>query len=522
MINRFSKIKLFLIASTVLFNTSCEDYLDINDDPNLPTSVPAHSRLVGAITTTNGSAMWRGSREVAAVTQYASTALTTGSNRNAETWRFTASYFFWQNAYVFTMPNSVDLIVLGEKEGNPHFVGAGKTLLALNLGMLTDQYGAIVVDDYYDGNSQINLTPTFNKQEEVYQRIQQLLDEAIIAFDNPKNKTPLNFSGGDIMYQGDVDKWRRFAWSLKARYMNHLSKKSSLYDAQKIIEAAQNGFNADGMDAEFAYLEGGQQTDENPWYSWGGFTNANPVNNRYFTWSQFFVSLLQNLPVTEADYQDPRISRIMQPAPSDGEYRGLKSGLGLAGGQGGTGQFTDVEDYGQFKNSGFYTRATSPFPFITYSEVKLIEAEARLRSNDASGALAAYEEGVKANMRKLGVPAAEINAYWAAQLENGVVDHFNNLTNGLSHIMRQKYITQTLNPETWVDMRRMDYSQEIYGPYLQRPANINTVVFNANDPNQWIQAMIYETNEQNRNGDQIGDNSAQYRLLTPLWWNTPE
>lgn len=70
-------------------------------------------------------------------------------------------------------------------------------------------------------------------------------------------------------------------------------------------------------------------------------------------------------------------------------------------------------------------------------------------------------------------------------------------------------------------MRRMDYSQQIYGPYLQRPANINTVVFDANNPDQWIQAMVYETNEQNRNGEQIGDNSEQYRLLTPLWWNRP-
>jgi hypothetical protein len=481
---RYIQIKVLLVA-TLLFGSACDDYLDINKDPNLPTIVPAHSRLVGAITTTNGASMWRGSREIVAVTQYASTAnVATGTNRNAEQWRFTASYFFWQNAYVFTMPNCVDLIVLGQQEGNPHFVGAGKTLLALNYGMLTDQYGAIV------------------------------------AFNDQSNKVPLNFSGGDIMYQGDVDKWKRFAWSLKARYMNHLHKKGSLYRPQEIIAAAQNGFNADGMDAEFPYLTGGQQTDENPWYSWGGFTNADRKQDRYFTWTQFYIDLLQNFPVTETDYQDPRISRIMTPA-SDGQYRGLRAGLGLVGGKGGTGTFTTEASYGPFKNSGFYTKATSPFPFITYSEVKLIEAEARLRSSDAAGALAAYEEGVKANMRKLGVTAGEINAYWAAQLADGVAAHFNNLTQGLSHIMRQKYITQTLNPETWVDMRRMDYSQAIYGFSLQRPANLNTVVFDANNPNQWIQAMVYETNEQNRNGAQIGDNSERYRLLTPLWWNTP-
>lgn len=99
--------------------------------------------------------------------------------------------------------------------------------------------------------------------------------------------------------------------------------------------------------------------------------------------------------------------------------------------------------------------------------------------------------------------------------------HFTNLTQGLSHIMRQKYITQCLNPETWVDMRRMDYSQQIYGRGLQRPANLNTVIFSATDPNDWIRGMVYESNEQNRNGANIGDNSEQTRLKTRLWWDQP-
>ncbi|WP_374164991.1 SusD/RagB family nutrient-binding outer membrane lipoprotein [Arcticibacter sp. MXS-1] len=500
---------------------ACNSYLDVNVDPDNPTKVPAASRIVGAITLTNGAAMWRGAREVAAVSQYAATKLTTGSNLNAETWRFTASYFFWQNAYVFTMPNCVDLINLGEEEGSPHFVGVGKTLLALNFGMLADQYGAIVIDEqYYDGRSQINLTPTMSDQKTVYARIDQLLDEAIAAFDNPTNKTGLNANGGDIMYQGDVQKWKRFAWSLKARYLNHLSKKSSLYNPQKIIDACQKGFNADGMDAQFAYIRGGQETDKNPWSSWGGFTSA--TDPRYFTWTQFFVDQLTTFPVTNSPYQDPRIGKIMMPAPSDGQYRGLRSGAGLIGGQNGTGVKTSENDYGRFSQSGYYTNQDSPFPFITYSEVKLIEAEARLRSGDAGGALTAYEEGVKANIRKLGVASADINTYWSAQIADGLAVHFSTLTGGLSHIMRQKYITQCLNPETWVDLRRMNYSQQIYGPNLRRPANLNATIFDPNNNNQWIQAMVYETNEQNRNPGAVGDNSERYRLLTPLWWNVEE
>jgi hypothetical protein len=530
---RYKKIT-YIFLSVLLLSTSCKKYLDVNKDPNNPSKISAASRLVGAITTSNGSAMWRGSREVTGLTQYGVTKLATGANMAAETWRFTSSYFLWQNAYVFTMPNCVDLIVLGEEEGSPHFVGAGKTLLALNFGLLTDQYGSIIVDDFYDGKAQLNLTPVMQDQETVYKRIDQLLDEAIVAFNSTTNTTALNQNGGDIMFQGDINKWKRFAWALKARYLNHLSKKTGVYNPAKIIEACNNSFNADGMDAEFPYLAGGLETDQNPWFSWGGFVlpagvtdpNSALFNPRYFAWSQFFVNMLTSFPVTNATYQDPRISRIMKPAASDGQYRGLRPGGALTGGQGilANGQPGDVNkkngnDYGRFSNSGFYTSERSPMPFITYSEVKLIEAEAKLRSNDVNGAIVAYTEGVKSNMRKLGVTTTEINAYWDAIQANGLNAQFSNLTQGLSHIMRQKYITLCLNPETWVDMRRSDFSQAIYGPSLVRPLNLNTVVFDANNPTQWIRAMVYEGNEQTRNPQAVGDNSEKYRLLTPLWWD---
>ncbi len=525
----------FLTIGIFFLATSCRKYLDVNEDPNNPSKVSAANRLVGAITTSNGAEMWRASREIAAVTQYGCAKYVPGA---AETWRFTSAYYLMQNAYVWSMPNCVDLINLGKAENNPQYVGAGETLLAADFGILTDQLGDIVVHDFYNGKSQLKLEPKVESQKKVYRYIDSLLDDAIEQFKDPANKSKpgLNSAEGDIIYEGDISKWIKFAYALKARYLNHLSKKSDLYDPDAILDACSHAFDGDGMDAGFPHLSDGIQTDENPWYSWGGFdtgpvTDPNDDNYdpRYFAWSQFYVNMLTSFPVTNTLYQDPRIEKIMKPAQSDGQYRGLQPGGGLEGGQGlladgssGDASKTDGNDYGPFSNSGFYTDQTSPTPFITYSEVKLIEAEARLRSKDVQGALKAYEEGVKANMRKMGVSASAISAYWNAQLADGLKAHFNDLTKGLSHIMRQKYITLCLNPETWVDMRRMDYSQDIYGPSLVRPLHINTVVFDSNDPNQWILAMPYENNEETRNPDAVGDNSPQHRLLTPLWWDIEE
>ena len=90
---------------------------------------------------------------------------------------------------------------------------------------------------------------------------------------------------------------------------------------------------------------------------------------------------------------------------------------------------------------------------------------------------------------------------------------------GMSAIMVQKYIANMLNPETWVDMRRMDYSAAIY-PGLKRPINVNLDIFPGS--NEWIQGMMYERNEEDRNYINMPTNDPLIRLKTPLWWNTSE
>ena len=56
--NRYKEIA-FLLLSSFLLTTSCKKYLDVNKDPNNPSQVSAANRLVGAITTSNGAALFR-------------------------------------------------------------------------------------------------------------------------------------------------------------------------------------------------------------------------------------------------------------------------------------------------------------------------------------------------------------------------------------------------------------------------------------------------------------------------------
>ena len=496
---------ILLIFILIISISSCEKFLDVNDDPNAPANVSLDLRIKPTILMANGAAQWRGAREIVAVTQYVASK---SKGANPDTWEFTTRNFFWQNALVWTFPNAVDMIVQGKEENSPHFSGVGKIFKAFLIASLSDQYGRMPWDDLYDGIHQPVLTPRFEDQKTIYENCINLLDEAVVDLSATDNKIGLNRRDGDIIYQGDTEKWIKFAYALKARYLNHYSKKSGLYNPDAIIEACSKAFDGVGMDAEFNYVKGGSQTQANPWSAEGYGEFKSELFPRYAGYTQFFINMLKN-PFFLNDSIDPRLPIIMNPAVKTGLFTGLVSGRGLDG--------KNIKEYCRVAG-GFYSLADSPFPFATYSEVKYIEAEARLRKGDAAGAIEAFKTGVLADMTKLGVADTTIQKVSDGLNKLTPADFTaNNNKAGLSKIMTQKYIAMVFNPETWVDMRRMDYSNEIY-PGLARPDNVNEIF----GEGEWIRAMPYEYNEENRNGKNLGDNRPDVRMKTPVWWDVPE
>lgn len=495
------KVYRYLILLSLAITTSCsEDYFDVNSSETKPTtsSLAPQYRIQGAIENTTGTAQYRGSREILAVTQY-------GARHTAaydsDSWRSTFTtgrYFLWQNAYVYSLPNTADLIVLGKRDNSPNFTAVGKILRAYLFGMTTDQYGDIVTNDTYDGESTMNITPKFVTQKEAYQTIFKLLDEAIAELDQ-ESAIDLNEEGGDVLYGGNHESWKKFAYAIKARYLNHLSKKTSgdmAYDADAVIAACQMAINSNLLNAQRNFTGGTAENEKQP-FSVGGYGSS-----RFKYFSDFFVDLLKNPLNLGTAAEDPRLQLIV-PEAVDGGYVGLRVGRGLSGDSG------NMYSEG---NGGFYTVPTSPTYMMTFSEVKFIEAEAKFRKGDLAGAYAAFKQGVQADLEKVGVDSGAITSYLAlldAQVGASKIS--------LSHIMVQKYIANVLNPETWVDMRRMDYSAAIY-PGLQRPANVNLDIFPGD--NDWIQAMMYEYNEEDRNYINMPNNDPYIRLTTPLWWNT--
>jgi hypothetical protein len=182
--------------------------------------------------------------------------------------------------------------------------------------------------------------------------------------------------------------------------------------------------------------------------------------------------------------------------------------IGVVAGKGSTGSNTVFNDRTAFY--GWFCRVDAPVQMATYSEAKFIEAETqfltgggtRTSVGTSADVQAAFAEGIRANMQKIGVSAANITTYL-----NGISKTADKLT--LSDIMVEKYKSLFVNPEVWVDVRRYDSDPTIY-KNLTFPETPNVDVKGA-----WITRGVYPTSETSRNSEVT---KANFKDLNQKMW----
>jgi hypothetical protein len=262
--------------------------------------------------------------------------------------------------------------------------------------------------------------------------------------------------------------------------LNQLSK-TSQYSAAAIFTELGAAYTSTAQDAFISTFD-----VLNPW-------NQVALNNRNLLldgWlSEQFIDAMNG---KTYGIFDPRLP-FMTDTTKYGDYRGTPNGKGRSGGG-----VSFEETYVNL--TGYYSSTNSPLFIITYEELKFIEAEAAFRSNDKPKAYDAYLEGIKANMNKMGVSAANRDAYVNhATVSVGAA----NIT--LDLIFKEKYKVMFLNPETWNDARRYNYQ------YKDFSLPLNSVV------NSFIRRMVYPSVETSRNGANVPPGITEVTLK--LWWD---
>src|SRR5690554_6517810 len=104
-----------------------------------------------------------------------------------------------------------NIIVLSEESGQNNYVGIAKVIKSYMFSFMTDAYGDLPYTEATRAREGINY-PKFDRQEVIYQGILADLEEANTLIGSSSETVE-----GDILFQGDLLKWRKFANSLRLR-----------------------------------------------------------------------------------------------------------------------------------------------------------------------------------------------------------------------------------------------------------------------------------------------------------------
>lgn len=326
----------------------------------------------------------------------------------------------------------------------PYYSGIARILTVYSYGTLTDLFGDIPYSESLYGNGITD--PKFDKQEDIYKDLQLQLDTAIMELSRPvgNNKGATPFAD-DVIFKGNTANWLAAAYTLKARYALHLSKKDPVAAAQLALSYLYNGGSyrgipSNGGDAQVIF--GSSATNANPFYQ------QNTNRPGWIGLGASFVNLLNGNKVTDAPttteglFVDPR--RAFFATPSSGTvYRGSAPGV--------PGAFSRIGPY--------YGSPTSPVVLISYSEARFIEAEARHILNPSDPLVnTALEAAVRASFSKV---ISAPDAYSTPQKQDAYIIAKATLTGNAESdretIITQKYIALFLQPEVWSDYRRTGY-----------------------------------------------------------------
>ena len=338
----------------------------------------------------------------------------------------------WDGFYAGGLQDFNELIEQGKKADNQNIQAVGLIMRSYFFSVLTDLYGDIPYSESLRLAENI-LVPKYDSQEAVY--------NGLLA--DLKTATSLIQVGGaavdgDIIYDGDMAKWQKFANSLRLRLaMRIVDANPTLARAQvtELLSANTLLISSNSENAQLNFLPGASNT--NPVY----FNRLTRDDHRV---SRTITSRLSRL-------NDPRLG-VYANHPESGDsvafYRGVPNGLTTANAAA-LGPFSTTSKVGSA-----FTAADAPGVLLTYSEVQFLKAEAIARGFVTGNAATEYQNAIRASMGQYGFTGAAVTAY----LAQPSVAY--NAANFKQSIGDQKWIAlYGQGVEAWSEWRRLDYPQ---------------------------------------------------------------
>ena len=323
------------ICMMALALTSCDSWLDVNTDPENPSSASAtyENRLAHIEFYTNSGtqfAAWRSTMSMGDWTRnYNGSTYWHMSYWNPQQGAVTTAYQWW---FVGAACNIEDMYEKAMADEAWHYAGVARVIYAYGFMLMTDLHGEMPFTEALGEDA----TPSYDNGKTIYLGCLKALDEGLELLSKSQNPTLPALSVGDWWCGGDVQKWIKFGNLLKARWINKLNKKGAgsyldgKYDAQAILDALAKGPQSTADNAIINHTDDNSTTHDN--LGWDEPVDYSPLysvsgmNSGYMATKMLYDNLTN---FGGYGVEDPRADKILpwaySPNAAEGEYK-LKDG----------------------------------------------------------------------------------------------------------------------------------------------------------------------------------------------------
>jgi hypothetical protein len=381
---------------------------------------------------------------------------------------------------------------------------------------LTDYYGNIPYFQALQGIQGV-LRPEYDPQPVIYEDLLKELDDAaaklVVKAEVDKDE---GLKAADLIYNGDVVKWKKWAYSLMLRLAMRVSEADASLAATYVDKAIAGGVFEGNEDNAIVLMS----ATPNQWLNQNGISRAfiSDDGGQPTILGKTLIDMLKGTNAGSTADDDPRLMIISGGVNGNTNplvQRGMPNGLD----QGLLNDYTGVPETNAVTTFSLINPllldVDEPYLLMHYAEVEFLLAEAAERTiGTVSGtAQSHYDAGVKAAMQmwtlydvSFAVSDAEVATYLATYPYDGTQDE------KLEMIGTQMYISKFFNWwDAWSDWRRTGYPTLIPVNY---PGNVTG--------GQIPRKLLLPNHELATNGDNLVAGATSPDLpTTRVWWDVP-
>lgn len=488
---------LLIIAAILGITTSCDNYLDINQDPNSPTESNITSSMILPGAEMNLAASYGDFLRIVGGYYAQQYAHDFGTSNYLDYSKFimsaTRSSGTYSQLTSRCLKNLETVRTLSKAKEEWGTYLAATVLRGFTFQVLVDCYGETPYTEALDA---ANLTPHYDDGLTIYNGVLSEIDEAL------SHATASSLVCTNMLFpSANASKWIQLANALKLKM---LMRMSNTQDVKSKLAALVQENNFPTEDVAWKNCWADESGKANPFYQEEFAT--------YFGSTQINICLNLALLKTMQESEDARLAKFFS-ANGSGNYTGGVSGS----------NFSTSTTY----KSDYWCRPTSayndPVYLISVSEIEFFLAEYYARYGTASNAETHYKAAVDASFAMVGATGADkiYTTYYPWKNAN---------YKQIIGVQKWVALSGYNNFESWCELRRLDYpafgtvtgdqlyneSNDVYTPSALVTGTLYTPIHYNTDlgKNKILQRFPYAESSANRNANTPADKGD----ATPVFW----